>query len=123
MGYRSEVAVAIYGDSTEITKLRNEYDRLYSELLPMEQHDVNWLVSNAECGWEDDSFTLHADGIKWYPDYSYVKFVTKIVGIARDLNLNVEFVEIGEDQDDITTEYTGDDLEWRLSVNRSISFN
>ena len=123
MGYRSEVAVAIYGDSTEITKLRNEYDRLYSELPPVEQHDVNWLVSGAECGWEDDSFTLHAEDIKWYPDYSFVKFVTKIICIAQDLDLNVEFVELGEDENDITTEYTGPDLEWKLGINRSISFN
>jgi hypothetical protein len=128
MGYRSEVAIVIYGNGPEgqtndegIASLKLKYDALYAEQTPGTRVEIDWLVSTG--GWSDDGFKIHADSIKWYEGYSFVEFFDKLITLANDLELNTEIMVLGEDLDDNNSDCTGPNLEYRLGVNRSISFN
>ena len=67
---------------------------------------------------------VYGDNLKWYEGYPVVDLFEKIVDYARNLELSVEVVRIGEDTDDVEENYFGEpeSLDYRLSVTRSISW-
>ena len=127
MGYRSEVAIVIYGngpaDETDedMVSLKLKYDALYAEQTPGTRVDIDWILSTG--GWIDNGFQIHAESIKWYDGDSFVEFFDKLIRFANDLELNTEIIVLGEEPDDNESDYTGPNVEYRLGINRSISFN
>ena len=123
MGYRSQIAINIYGPKIDLVKAF--YDTEYELLTPDAQDDVKHFYK--ESMWQEREtgleFFFQHDNLKWYPDYPSVDFIEDVVGFAREIGLNVEYVRIGEDNDDCVADYDGDLVEYRLEVDRSISVN
>lgn len=121
MGYRSEVAIKVYGDAENMASFNNAYAEAYSALSEEDQTYVNELMGeDVRNGWHDGIFTFHADYIKWYEGYGHIDFFTGLLEQVDDLGVNSEFIRIGEDHDDVVTEYQGDGGEYYLGVIRSI---
>ena len=123
MGYRSQIAINIYGD--KIDSVKALYDTEYDLLSPYDQEDLNNTCSGSpwvqkETGLE---FFFTNESVKWYTGFGAVDFIEDVVCLARELGLNVEYVKIGEEIDDVVAEYDGDEVEYRLEVDRSISIN
>ena len=123
MGYRSQIAINIYGDKIDLVKAF--YDTEYALLTPDAQDDLKHFYE--ESMWQEREtgleFFFTNDSLKWYPGYGSVDFIEDVVGFAREIGLNVEYVKIGEEIDDVVAEYDGDEVEYRLEVDRSISIN
>jgi hypothetical protein len=137
MGYRSDVAIQIYGGSnreealTKITELKRFIKESFDELSDPSKGDINSLISSSEQDTGKD-FWITVDGVdelfffasdvKWYEGFVDVDYFEAIVEKARDIDLNVEYIRIGEETDDIIMDFSGDDCEYRMSVNRSIDY-
>lgn len=125
MGYRSEVAIKFYSefsdDAGDMASFKNAYDKAYGALSEEDQGIVDLLMNADEKnGWHDGVFTFHADYVKWYDGYSWVKFFIELLEQVEDLGINSEFIRIGEDYGDIETERQGDGGEYYLNVVRTI---
>lgn len=122
MGYRSEVAIKVYGKEENMVGFKKAYDEALAQLPEVEQGYIDDLMrDNERNGFDDNVFTFHADYIKWYVGYDYVgvNFFMGLLELVDDLGVNSEFVRIGEDYEDIETDYRGD-CEYMLGVTRMI---
>ena len=122
MGYRSEVTAVFYVREAK-----------HFPILKL------WLTSNFPMSefsdsvrWFDRGMVLNEKDVKWYEDYELVKAfdAAKRAYILLVHNSKVEegspwfcyeFVRIGENYDDVETEYDGIDCEWLLGVTREIT--
>ena len=118
MGYRSDVKALIYPVSSEHSLI--EYDKL--KLL------MNTTFKNVLDSWGDDYFTwddhhrvlkFAANSVKWYDSYPDVDLFTKFLTEVRDLEYEYEFLRIGEDDNDVESDSTGD-AQGYMYVSRSI---
>ncbi len=122
MGYRSDVKAAFYvRDAKHFPVLKLWLD----ENFPMEQ------LGNC-IRWFDRGMVFEEEWVKWYDDYEDVKAfdaaVDKYLELVNAVKANddmptflYEFVRIGEDYEDIVTDYEGVACECILGVTRSIS--
>jgi hypothetical protein len=124
MGYRSEVAIMIYGTDEVMEEVKALYDTLYNALDADTKKSVDYLDylmgNETTNGFSEEGFRFHAEDIKWYDDYSHVEFFKELFNKADDIGASCEFIRIGEEHDDIDTNYTGDDNEYRMGVTRLI---
>ena len=126
MGYRSCVAMAVYGtpqkvdmvDALLLQKLNPEYDRDLFERVKQ--------VYNYEDGERCILWTF--DDIKWYSDLDTYKddvfnwvdsMVDEEANHERDWTLAVDFVRIGEENTDVEEQFS-ELTDYRLSVSRRI---
>jgi hypothetical protein len=117
MGYRSQVAVVIYGDSRDAEK----YALLKTLINTTFKEAYTEFDGCAE--WHDDKHVLEfkMEDVKWYDNRPDVKlFMVMLDDIGEIEGLNYEFVRIGEDDNDIETLQGGNDCVYILSVSRSI---
>ena len=120
MGYRSEVAIMMYGTDEEMAVVKAVYDRLYSALDAETKETVDYFMGDDNNGFSEDGFHFHAEDIKWYDGYAHIEFFKEFFNEGDDSGASCEFIRIGEENDDIETDYTGDDNEYRLGVTRLI---
>lgn len=93
MGYRSEVGIALKkGDFNSLVSLAKEKSEEGYELLKY----ADKIVSVGEV------VVIHFDWVKWYEGYDDVDFIMDYLHETAD---GYGFVEIGEEDSDITTEY------------------
>jgi len=118
MGYRSDVQAIIYplgGDQNLL-----EYDKL-KLLFNTTFKDVFEAWGEDYFSWDDKHRVLKfdANSVKWYDSYpevqKFVQFLTDVAG----LDYQYEFIRIGEEDDDIEDDRTGD-AEGYMYINRSI---
>lgn len=121
MGYRSDVAAAFYvKDVKHLPVLKLWLD----ENFPMQEF--------GDCvRWFDRGMVFEDGNTKWYSDYEDVKAFDAAVERFKGLiymdasedtpRYNYEFVRVGENYDDVDTEYDGDDCEFILGVSRAIT--
>ena len=118
MGYRSDVAVVIYGDA----RSNNDKYELIKVLMNTTFKDV--LAENEDCAtWHDNAHVLefNMEDVKWYDSYPEVdRFMHMLAEIGDIEGLNYEFMRVGEDADDIEATQGGMFVEYILSVTRSI---
>jgi hypothetical protein len=115
MGYRSDVAVAIYGDDRSPEK----YETL-KLLMNTTFKDVN---DENDADWHDSKCVLmfQARDVKWYESYPEVSRFMKMLDEIGELEgFNYEFLRIGEDDDDIERKIGGENCDCILSVSRAI---
>lgn len=132
MGYRSDVMAVIYpdGDSPD------EYKALYAQLKVLMATTFKDTIAgtNAVDGfdtcmaWVDSDCTLKFDipGVKWYDSYADVQaFHAMLAQFENDEipGYCTEFIRIGEDDDDVHVERSGQNNQYYLGVSRSISCN
>lgn len=122
MGYRSDVMAAFYVK-----------DAKYLPILKV------WLTANfpmqefeGSIRWFDRGMVLSEESVKWYDDDPDVKAFDEAVKkylrlMDGDYTSNdfpvfsYEFVRLGENYEDIVTEYEGVDCECLLGVSRDIT--
>lgn len=126
MGYRSCVAMAVYGtpqkvdmvDALLLQKLNPEYDRDLFERVKQ--------VYNYEDGERCILWTF--DDIKWYSDLDTYKddvfnwvdsMVDEEANHERDWTLAVDFVRMGEENTDVEEQFS-ELTDYRLSISRRI---
>lgn len=138
MGYRSDVRSLIYGDPGKIDALIAKHAllgtkghgimddvRIYEILRPIgeplpQAEQVPGPVRYAEVTYR--CIDLEGNGWKWYSVYPDVAFWTELLAEAAEMELNTEFMRIGEEPDDIEVEINiVDDGESYLSVDRTIN--
>jgi hypothetical protein len=120
MGYRSEVAIMMYGTDEEMAVVKAVYDRLYSALDAETKETVDYLMGDDDNGFSEEGFRFHAENIKWYDGDAHIEFFKEFFNEGDYSGASCEFIRIGEANDDIETEYTGDDNEYRLGITRLI---
>jgi hypothetical protein len=122
MGYRSDVAIKVYGDAFLMVEFETEYVKRFLQLPELEQKWINDIITDMfeANGFTDDGFSFYVEQIKWYDDEVLVVFYEELMLKAKYLGLNVEFIRLGEEMDDNETNYIGDDLDYKLGINRSI---
>ena len=117
MGYRSQVAVVIYGDSRDAEK----YALLKTLMNTTFKEAYTEFDGCAE--WHDNKHVLEfaMEDVKWYDGYGDVKlFMGMLDGIGDIEGFNYEFIRIGEDANDVDDQNSGVCVEYILSVSRAI---
>jgi hypothetical protein len=119
MGYRSDVTVLIYPDNGEQNAER--YDTL--KVL------MNTTFKSTYEAWEDHFEWLDhhrvlkfaIESIKWYDSYPHIMNFQSMMDAIGDMEgYNYEYMRVGEDYDDIEQNQRGNDLQYHISVSRSI---
>jgi hypothetical protein len=119
MGYRSAVTVLIYPDNGEQNAER--YDMLKVLMNTTFKKIYEEFESNFE--WLDRHRVLKfaVESVKWYDSYPDVRdFQSMLDDLGEMEGLNYEFMRVGEDYDDIEQNQRGNDLQYHISVSRSI---
>jgi len=115
MGYRSDVAICIYGPKDTMTALVAAA-RIQGGM------PVNDFGGLHMFDYGDNKHMIHAyyEEVKWYDGYEDVDTWTAFLEQAAEFDdLSTEFVRIGEDNADIEMEQQGD-CQWYLGTNRSV---
>ena len=145
MGYRSQVRSLIYGEPDTICQLvaahalqggHNVFTAFgdditrYRTTRQRYDHDATVAAGpdpdngRPQVVWqtvEVEVIDLYGDDWKWCEDYEDVKAWTAFMDQAEELGLSVEFVRIGEENDDVESRFTVQDEESAfLSVSRTI---
>ncbi len=137
MSYRSDVAIRIYGDQTSMLEFGEVYSDTFDTLSQDIQNEIlalecksNNITSNKDVFFTSEEygyeFLFIGESIRW-GDYwltikSGVDFFNHMIQSAKALDLNIEYIRMGEDYSDIEQYQTGSDCEYRLSVKRSIDW-
>jgi hypothetical protein len=117
MGYRSDVAVVIYGDQRDLDK----YGAL--KVLMNTTFKLSYTEFEINAEWHDSKGVLmfKIDDVKWYDSYLDVQDFMKMLREIEDLEgYNYEFMRVGEDTEDIETQHGGSQVDYLLRVTRSI---
>ncbi len=117
MGYRSDVAAAIYTNDEEHVPLLKLW---LTANFPMKQFEKSMR-------WFKYGVVIEEHDVKWYDSYDEVKlfnaavskFVEEFCGAKGAFDGAYEFLRIGESEDDIEHECHGD-YDYLLSCERSI---
>ena len=123
MGYRSEVTALIYPAGGEHNLLEYDKLKLLMNTTFKELFDEWGGEREFEDGWEwDDNHRVLqfiATSVKWYDSYPEVQRFVKFLEEVHELEYEYEFIRLGEEDDDVETDSTGD-ANGYLSVRRSI---
>ncbi len=134
MGYRSQVKALIYPDAPEdpmsVTNVQDYYTEKYELLKTLMKttfghltDDGAWLANGFEFDDKRDRLIFAAEDVKWYESYSEIAAFHKFLDDVTELGYCTEFIRIGEETDDIQQDFTGTNIEYRLSVSRSIEID
>lgn len=134
MGYRSQVKALIYPDAPEdpmsVTNLPDYYTEKYDLLKTLMKTTFGhltgegaWLANGFEFDDKRDCLIFTAEDIKWYESYPEVDAFHTFLNDVTELGYCTEFIRIGEETDDIQQDFTGTNIEYRLSVSRSIEID
>lgn len=130
MGYRSDILLVVYPDYTDEESkvglqesiIRKKGEDKYNTLKLLMQTKFKAVTENWNVEFDDAKHRLviGEDNIKYYESFdeiaAFEDFKTEIVG----LGYCTEFARIGEEYDDIVTEYNGNNLEYIVRINREI---
>jgi len=118
MGYRSDVQAIIYPLGGEHNLL--EYDKL-KLLFNTTFKDVFEAWGEDYFSWNDAHRVLKfdANSVKWYDSYPEVQKLTQFLADVAALDYQYEFIRLGEEDDDVEDDRTGD-AEGYMYINRSI---
>jgi hypothetical protein len=118
MGYRSDVAIKIYGTTEQMVAVKAYYDQSYECLSDESKKSVEWIIHKH--GFDDNNFSLYVNNVKWYEEYNHIKFFINLYKKADHIGANVEFCRIGEDTEDCQVENYGDSNQYTMHIARTI---
>jgi len=139
MGYRSDVAITIYGNSEklkavkqyaddELAKLSDEEQAAVLEQFEDSEEDTQRMVWNIDDEDEEDrAFFFFATHVKWYDGYVVVNYINSIFNYAEEIaedgdEFYGEHVRVGEDMTDNQIDTFGAADYRRLDICRSIEY-
>ena len=103
MGYMSQVKSVIYADKDKIDNFIANNQETF-DFLKDEFEDALQVINKDN----EKIIYLNGDSWKWYSDYKDVMAWSDLMDLAVENNLCTEFVRIGEEPDDVETDYRGD---------------
>jgi hypothetical protein len=120
MGYRSDVAIAMYAMDVKDAPTIKLWIK---ENFPMPV----WVDETENVRWFDRGMIFNINGVKWYDDYEDIKAVHDALGAFEELFVEegdtpegaYEFIRIGEDDDD-TVQRRSNNSDYVLSLERNI---
>jgi len=125
MGYRSDVAIAIYGEEDQMvafiaaSRLKQNFAEIFKEceIYPYGSTPYGDVPSTPHL-----MLLAQFNDVKWYDGYEDVDRWNEFVRLAteQDEFINTEFVRIGEEIEDVVHEDTGPNVEWHLGVSREV---
>lgn len=131
MGYRSLVAYTIRFVGNDDKKSEQSFNTFLAEakskIPALWIEDEDWINKWLTIDMTKLQFNFHTPhDIKWYPDYADVKAHHELWELAREFHEDNEtivgqYIEIGENTDDITKKEFGDLEEDYISLSRKIS--
>ena len=146
MGYRSDVAIKIYGNRAKLQKVKDFADAELEKLTADGTESVLSLIESSVESldrqvWDFDdeveaSFFLFAEWVKWYDGYPAVDYFNSIFAKAEEIGeeedtetpddvdpeLYGEFVRIGEDAADNEERRFNTNGEDQVTIRRSIEY-
>lgn len=113
MGYRSDVAIAMYKKDFEVMceKAKQHEDSFVYEFV------MQGYEQAPQGKPEDEHVYLYWEWVKWYDGYTEVNFIQNFL---YEEGVPYDFVRIGEDHDD--TECILNSEHYWLDVDRKVSF-
>ena len=123
MGYRSDVTIAIYGDTEPFATFKDEATQRFKAIYSDDEIYLRESEFKTCFSWDPNFFLFEVEGWKWYEEYPAVQFYEGLLDLAAELGLNAEFIRVGDEFEDVETKYRGDDIEYRLGVERRIVIN
>jgi hypothetical protein len=135
MGYTSNVIAVIYPDAPEdplgpdaYTEYETEkYNALrflmgtkFEQIMKMES---DWFGKQAE--WDDRNHRLVFDmgGVKWYDGYADVQAFEAMLIEVAELGYCSEIMRVGEEINDIEHRTNGEDVQYVLGIERTITID
>jgi hypothetical protein len=120
MGYRSEVKSVIYADKNKIDSFINDNKEAF-DYLKSEFDDALQVIDKDN----EKIIFLNGDAWKWYHDYKEIMAWNDFMDLADEKELSVEFVRVGEEPEDIETDYRGNpaDLHYYIYPTSIIDVN
>ena len=117
----------IYPDGDSPDEYKALYDQLKT-LMATTFKDIADELFGQDMTWVDSDCTLKFEmqNVKWYDSYSDVqRFHAMLSQFETDEipGYCTEFIRIGEDDDDVHVERSGQSIQYYLGVSRSISCN
>jgi len=145
MGYRSDVAIKIYGNKAKLQKVKDFANAELAKLDDEQQSYVKDMINDSEeyldrSLWEDDdeddaSFFFFTQWVKWYDGYPAVEYFNSIFAKAEEIGeedddtetddedkLFGEFIRIGEDADDNEERRFNTNGDDQVTIRRSIEY-
>jgi len=114
MGYRSEVAYLVEFED------REQMEGFVATQVVAGNVESLDLFKISEIGSGRWQLVYHEDYIKWYPDYEDVQMHERFMKCAIDVGYPVDFVRIGENDEDIESRFSGNSA-YKLEVYRYIT--
>ena len=126
MGYRSDVAIAIYGEEGQMaafiaaTRLQENVTEVF---LECEIYPYLHTAFDSKNDTPMIMLTAQLDGVRWYDGYSDVDRWNRFIVLAQDHDdhINCEYARIGEENEDTEFQFNGPDVQFHLSIRREIS--
>ena len=144
MGYRSDVAIKIYGNKAKLQKVKDFADAELEKLTADDTESVLSLIESSTESldrhvWDFDdedeaSFFLFVEWVKWYDGYPAVEYFNSIFAKAEEIGeaddtetddedkLFGEFVRMGEDSDDNEERRFNTNGDDQVTIRRSIEY-
>jgi len=131
MGYRSDVVALVYPENTmSADDDQAAYDQLkvlmnttFKDVMDDFGSCIEWLD-------KDRVMKFRVESYKWYDTYPEVQRFEAMLDTFCDYGDTdeiagycVEFMRVGEDNDDVEEEHTGENNQYYLSVRREIDCN
>lgn len=125
MGYRSDVAIAIYGPEDAMVPFLAVQRMTTTSPLVTEHERVDTYGFGMMVNGENVRHCMvktQMESVKWYESYPDVQAWENLMAEAgENPALAVEFIRIGEDTEDTESRYYGDNCQYFLSVYRAIN--
>jgi len=125
MGYRSDVAIAIYGPEDAMVAMIAGQRLAGESVLDIEKEYIE-QTRYTSGGEPYLMLSTYQEGVKWYDSYPEVQawsdFLDTIADNYEETGIACEFVRIGEDPSDIEEKFVGD-VEFHVTVHRSVSID
>jgi hypothetical protein len=120
MGYISQVTAVIYPDPA-VEGTQEKYDAL--KFLMGTKFAFVATEFSTHMQWGDDRRRLifEMEDVKWYEGYDDVKAFEAMLVEVAELGYCSEIMRVGEDDDDIESRYAGDNVQYILYVQRTIT--
>lgn len=132
MGYRSDVGIAVRRYNPDAPDIPTILALAKTKgIITHDFFDTAWTKDSS--GWDTNNFVFYVEAVKWYEDDPTVRAMEKLFKFFESVNTDEAgypdnsysgvLCRIGEETEDMTEEYFGDDWYDLMAVRRSIDID
>jgi hypothetical protein len=131
MGYRSQVTAVIYpdaptdpvgpGEYKEYEKEKYEALRFLMGTKFEQIMEPDYFGEQAQWDDREKRLVFEMQGVKWYDGYADVQAFEQMLGEVTELGYCTEIMRVGEEINDIEHRTNGEDVQYVLNVERTIT--